>query len=418
MTALELRLLNAKFSPNLGDGLLVECLEWGCRQQLSHAVASSIDLAGRTAYAEGPRLRAALLATLTRLPDRMRRAAVDAALRTAVRRRLLPFYRERLWGADAVIVGGGNLLSDVDLNFPTKLAAALSVASEAGVPVWIYGCGVGERWSAAGHALFEHALRGTRLIDVFLRDEASKRAWDERLGQATGILGKVVPDPGLLAAHVYGVPRCGPPDRRLRLGVGVIAPVAIGYHGGTPTRASELSAWLSALIAGAIAAGHAVSLVSNGSPEDTAFARALLARLRQRFPASALELPRHRAPCDLVHTVAGVSRFVGFRLHGLICARSLGVPTFALRWDHKVDAFMQAIGRADRCYDVARVRPEQVLARMLGERVSDDRPPAADALAGIAALCSSISATLRRESRGAHARDPMNERLPIGAARA
>jgi polysaccharide pyruvyl transferase WcaK-like protein len=392
---MQLKLLNVRYSPNLGDGLLVDCLEWGCHQQLPGVEVSSIDLAGRTAYGDGRQARGALLSTLSALPGPARRLVAGAALRARVSLRLRRFYQRRLRGADAVVLGGGNLFSDTDLNFPIKLAAALRVVAEQRAPLWIYGCGVASQWSDAGRALFEQAVAAAQPVEVFVRDRASKNVWDERLARVSGRDAKVVRDPGLLAARAYNERRL-PRTAAARVGVGVIAPVVLRYHSDAGASARQLSAWFEQLIAGVVAHGCAVTLVSNGSPEDTAFARELYARLRRRFPWQALDVPEHRTPRDLVQTFTSLSAFVGFRLHGLICARSLGLPVFALDWDGKVGAFMASIGRADHVYDIARHGPEVVLPELLAAARAATFESAGldDEIAGIAELCASIRTRL------------------------
>jgi polysaccharide pyruvyl transferase WcaK-like protein len=307
---------------------------------------------------------------------------------------LREFYREQLQGANAVIVGGGNLFSDVDLNFPAKLDAALSIVAEKSLPVWIYGCGVSETWSDEGRQLFERALSAAQLVDVFVRDGTSKRLWDERLSKLTGHPAKVVLDPGLLAACVYGV-SANESDIRGRVGVGIIAPIAISYHSGrAPVPADALLQWFSQLIEGLAATGRSVTLISNGSPEDTRFGTMLMASIKSRLPEAKVDFPLHREPSDLVRTFATISAYVGFRLHGLICACSFGIPTFALDWDRKVIAFMDSIGRGDCRFDVAIHPSDVVLARIL----NDHSPACLDgpkADQGIAELCKSIASVVR-----------------------
>lgn len=397
MPGIKLKLLNVRYSPNLGDGLLVDCLEWGCRLQLPQAQVSSVDLAGRTSYGEGRSARAALLTTLSAMPARVRRLAAGAVLKARVRLQLQSFYRRELQGADAVVLGGGNLFSDMDLNFPIKVEAALAVAAEARVPVWIYGCGVSGTWSSEGQSLFERAVGVSRLIDVFVRDTNSKQIWDQRLKRATGIKAKVIRDPGLLACRAYNAHR-STAQAPFRVGVGVIAPIAIRYHSeNVHSSDSELTAWFEELIEGILESGYAVTLVTNGSPEDTEFGVALCKRLLERCPAAPLDFPEHETPRDLVQTLTRLSAFVGFRLHALICAHSLEVPTFALDWDCKVGAFMASIARADYVYDVTKHRPDIVLAATVAELASQAlqaTPSRDDGMGGISELCNSIRATI------------------------
>ncbi|WP_428333536.1 polysaccharide pyruvyl transferase family protein [Novosphingobium sp.] len=179
---MKIALLNVKFSPNLGDGLLSECLERELAIAMPGVEVVAIDLAGRAQYRDhGRSRRGRLMALLEALPRWARRYAVRVALAILVQIRLRRHVRNRLHGVDAVVVGGGNLLSDSDLNFPMKLAGALSEVARARLPVAVHAVGVSRGWSRTGHKLFVRALRGTPLIFASVRDRRSQQAWGELL---------------------------------------------------------------------------------------------------------------------------------------------------------------------------------------------------------------------------------------------
>ena len=136
-----IRLFNVKYSPNLGDGVLSECLEEALAQELGSADVASIDLAGREAYGGSGAGRHLALAVLNNLPQLVRRAAIRLPLVLQSRRKWRPHYRTGVKPCDAVVIGGGNLLADLDLNFPTKLALALDEAARRDLPVAFYGVG-------------------------------------------------------------------------------------------------------------------------------------------------------------------------------------------------------------------------------------------------------------------------------------
>jgi polysaccharide pyruvyl transferase WcaK-like protein len=387
----KIKLLNVVYSPNLGDGLLVDCLRWGCSQYLESAEISSVDLAGRRDFGASNAARTSLLTTLSALPTPVRRSVAGAALRLKLHFRLREFYRRELAGADAIVVGGGHLFVDTDLNFPLKLAAALDVVAERNTPTWVYGCGVSSSWSPAGRKLFENAVRKPRLVSAFVRDELSQQAWNSQLTRSSGIEATVVRDPGLLCREAYGIT-----ERRARrpkaVGVGIIAPVAIRYHGGGSIHAELLTRWFGRLIGGLLRSGQSVRLVSNGSPEDTEYGNFLINNLASLPPDASIDFPQHSEPRGLVETVGSLSRFVGFRLHGLISAHSFGLPTYALTWDDKIQSFMSSIGRADQCFDVRITAPELVLQRMLADELPVNGNTARESLADIRQLCESIAA--------------------------
>jgi len=77
----------------------------------------------------------------------------------------------------------------------------------------------------------------------------------------------------------------------------------------------------------------------------------------------------HVASCDLM---------IGMRLHALILAAAAGVPSVALSYDPKVDAFMRASGQGDAVYDLGHSDPD-VLQSLL-RRVWAERAGRAEAL--------------------------------------
>lgn len=82
------------------------------------------------------------------------------ALAALVQLRLRRHVRTRLAGCDAVVLGGGNLLTDADLNFPMKIAGALAQAARLRLPVAVNGVGANRQWSEAGRRLFGRARAG------------------------------------------------------------------------------------------------------------------------------------------------------------------------------------------------------------------------------------------------------------------
>ena len=77
---MKVAILNVKYSPNLGDGLLAECLECELRRHHPCIELIPIDLAGRTKYDRHGRHRAAAMRTLEWLPQPLRRAAALTVL--------------------------------------------------------------------------------------------------------------------------------------------------------------------------------------------------------------------------------------------------------------------------------------------------------------------------------------------------
>jgi hypothetical protein len=133
----KVRLLNVKFSHNLGDGLLCECLENSLRALDGGLDVCSIDLAGHESYGSRAGGREFALKFLGFLP---RSALTQAVVSTYAATRWRSHYRRGLDGAQ-VVVGDRNLLTDIDLNFPTKIECALEEAKRRDLPIIVYGVG-------------------------------------------------------------------------------------------------------------------------------------------------------------------------------------------------------------------------------------------------------------------------------------
>ncbi|SDG96420.1 polysaccharide pyruvyl transferase family protein [Alloyangia pacifica] len=357
-----IRCLNVKYSPNLGDGLLSECLEKGLKLHGASSESSSIDLAGRTEFGQTITGRGAVMTVLDALPDGLRGLAVRAPLALQSRRKWGPHYEAGLIGADAVAIGGGNLLSDHDLNFPTKLALALRTAAARQLPVALYACGMGGHWSVEGDRRMRRALQTGALDAVFVRDGASKERWDTRFGAESGKTAEVVRDPGLLAQQTYGVvPR--EKGRVPVVGIGIMSHVAIRYHATALLDEDGLTQWYIALIRELAGRGARVVVFTNGAPEDLATVDLLRAQISE-LPGD-IEICRPRTPAELSAIVGGCDAIVAYRMHAVIAAYSHGVPALALSWDDKLDAFMASIGREDWMADPADLPAEAAAERVL-----------------------------------------------------
>lgn len=354
-------LFNVKYSPNLGDGLLSECLE-GELRTLGGVEVESIDLAGRTAYGEGLRNRRTVIRILDASPSFLRHAMVRLVLGRSLRQTLRPSWRGALTGVDACIVGGGNLLSDQDLNFPLKVAAALREAGAAKLPVAVFGAGVSDNWSAEGQQLFESGFKAARLVHVAVRDDQSRKVWDRNLASAGLPKAEICRDPGVLAARHYPPqPRTpGPPT----VALGLTDPLALRYHGGeAAVPDASLTEWFVDLVAGLAARGWRIRLFTNGSPEDRDYIARLAPQLTAVAPDQVSVVPTFERPADLAALASSSDLVLAHRLHACIAAYAYATPHLGFAWDPKLDAFFASVDRTayiakageDRADDVVNV---------------------------------------------------------------
>lgn len=394
---LRLRIFNVKYSPNLGDGLLSECLEQALIDCGAHADTWSVDLAGRTTYGPGNARRGILIRALHVLPPAMRQFAVRLPLAIQSRRRWRPHYDAALLRADCVVVGGGNLVVDLDLNFPTKIALAIEAAERKNLPVFFYGCGVSSGWSPRGRALVQRALKRGVVRSVFVRDERSRLLWDEEFGRDFDLPAIMVGDPGLLAQNRYHVHERTPlqPGDRLSIGINITSPTAVRYHSTTALDTAGLEAWYCQVARVLAAAGYGVTLFTNGSPEDRTCALRIRTILERSSEIDRFSYVEPQTPEELAHLIGSFDGLFAFRMHAIIAAYSTRVPFVALSWDAKLESFVRSVALEHWLISPFGVSPQaacEILREAMATGIdkSDHAKVMARALEGVEALHAEI----------------------------
>jgi hypothetical protein len=352
----EVAIFNVKFSPNFGDGLLAICLERALEAAAPILRANSIDLAGRCAFAKGNAYRGLIMSLMEVMPSPLRRIAARIALEFLAGWRFKPFYRKALGHCKVVVIGGGNLFADADLNFPIKVAGALTEATRRALPVAVYGVGVTSNWSRTGHRLFSESLRKANLVDASARDERSRRAWNDLLCPNGIRDAGLAFDPGLLARK-YFEPNPRPAGGGLTVALGITDPRAIRYHGGPSDVANYLADWYGNIAAALASAGYEVVLFTNGSTEDKAYLGRHGEAWRARMPDRIGICADFDDPAGMVGFLAASNLVIAHRMHACIAAYSFAIPTIGLRWDIKLDSFFRLTGRLRYIIDPADVDP-------------------------------------------------------------
>ncbi len=343
-------IFNVKYSENLGDGILAQCLETALARGAKGLEVKTIDLAGRTAFGTGGGgRRRLLLKVLQALPSFARRLVVRQALGPTLRRLQVEWQKE-IDAADAVVIGGGNLFQDDDLNFPLKVGAALDCVNRSGKPLAVYAVGTSRDWSSQARQLFG-MIDESQVVHVSVRDTIAGRNW---LGHfPAGPHARILPDPGLLVGEIVAYHALEPlkaDDRAI--GICVTDPLILRRHSshgsaGTPFRHADDYHQLLGLM---LDAGYRICLFTNGAQEDQTFARRILGGdgLADHIDSGDLYLaPRPKTPEELIHIIASTQVILAHRLHACIAAYSLGVPQVGLGWDAKVEGFFQFVGRPE-----------------------------------------------------------------------
>lgn len=347
-----------RYSPNLGDGVIAECLSHAIRAQHPSAEVVLVDISGRTDFgAAAVRNREAILRLLRVLPRPVRNALVRWRLGRLLDR-VSPRWAQALEGADLAVIGGGQIFADADLNFPLKIARVAQTLAAAQVPAVIHAAGVQQGWSRPGRDLFTRVF-AAELRRVALRDEGSISAWRRETG-GQGPAPVLARDPGLLAAECYG-----PARPSGRIGLCITDPAILRYHADTGVTGGGLGFYRD--LARAIAArGHRLAVFTNGAAED----RAALARLAadpaiaDMVRAGTVRIANAaERPADLARCVGGFRGVVAHRLHTCILAHAYHVPVVGLGWDRKVEGFFASIG-CPEAFAGETAAPEEIAERL------------------------------------------------------
>jgi polysaccharide pyruvyl transferase WcaK-like protein len=340
-------LINLKYSHNLGDGLIADCLEEMLQRHLPDLEIVSLDLTG--AEPHNSRI------IEDRPPKRRARFFwMPVIVKKVVKKTVFPYFYKKMWGkywkkqlgnVCHVVIGGGHLFQDAALYFPTCISTVLRSAPQ-DVNVYIYGVGVSSGWSQRGHGMMRDVLSDHRVQWVTTRDEYSRKNWERLFGHVD----EVVFDPGLLCGQRYVAPdkqQCAV-ERKPLIALGVSDPEDLKAH---CERADEVvfrtrASWLELIEK--LSQYWNVMLFTNGATSDRYFLGELLAdrKMDTVAPAPSLSIARSpRVPRDLVMQLYAADVVISHRLHGNIAAFALKIPHIGLYWDRKILSFFELTGR-------------------------------------------------------------------------
>jgi polysaccharide pyruvyl transferase WcaK-like protein len=384
-----------RYSPNLGDGIIAECLAHAIRAQVEGAQVILVDISGRDGFgAVTVKNRALALKLLGMLPQGLRHRIVRRRLGQLLDR-VAPDWARLMRGADLAILGGGQIFADADLNFPLKIARVAEVAKAADVPVVIHAAGVQGGWSEPGRALFNRIFE-TDLRRIGLRDDGSMAAWAREAG-GPGPAPVLARDPGLLAADCYGA---APASQRI--GLCITDPAILHYHADAGVAGGGLGFYHELALA-ITSRGHKVTLFCNGAVEDQAALERVIAdpgmaAMVLAGTVSIADVPRR--PADLARLIGGFQGVVAHRLHACILAWSYRVPVVGLGWDRKVESFFASVG-ADRAFagggaDAAEIADRLQAALAAGVDPARHAKVLEETRAGIAAALQSARRRVKR----------------------
>lgn len=323
-------------------------------------VFETADLAGRDQPdADAGRRKLAFL-ILNHLPGPVRIAVAQIMLLRLARRRLQPKWQAMFKGAHAIVIGGGGIFADSDLNFPIKIATALNVAAELGISAAVHAVGVAGNWSSRGKAYFGNALTRRRLIVATVRDERSLRNWNEQLVGFSVVPPAVVADPGLLASRYFAR---GPRNSdRSVVGLCITSPAALAYHSSEKSSAAT-EIWYVNLVSELVSQRYYVKLFTTGTPEDIEFAKRVRLLMERDKIDAEFDIPFSSTEA-MIAMISGCDLIIAHRLHAVIAAYSFKIPALALSWDEKMIGQCAQMGYSHRLFDTAIVSPIDLVSQV------------------------------------------------------
>ncbi len=365
----QVALINVKYSPNLGDGIIAECLESELRSKFPDWRVFSVDLAGRTSFGSGLDAgRGKVLRMLEWLPKTPRRWTAAAALKMLIALKYRKVWQAELSSIDAAIIGGGQLFADADLNFPLKISAVLDEVSANFAALAVFGVGVAPSFSEQGKQLIREALEDTPPAYVALRDEASRANWIEHFGAVVLQEPTLCRDPGLLASEVYPAASRDQEANGREIGIGIANPSVVQLHTSTSEdRTKGADQFWTDLCMDLLERGHHVTLFSNGPFDDEQYLDRIYSRIdHPNFHRAA----RARTPEELAKTIRRFDAIAAHRLHANIIAYSYRIPHVGLAWDPKLQSFFDSVGRSQFVADRLKV-PHKSIADLIEKSISD-----------------------------------------------
>ena len=339
---MKILVLGSYYSPNLGDGVICECVADRLRVHLPDAEITIGDVLGRTDWCDPEQVQIKQLRDIRRHVQWRRWAYKllhwDKQLQheeyrlSKIKQRL-----DQLGSApvDLVVFAGGQMFMD---DYALMLEHCVKLFSQRKIPMIFNACGTGPAYSENVRLKLKNALENPWVKLVSSRDDV--QLVDERYFQEQRTVKTF--DPALWCAEVYGIERNPNADT---VGLGVMFARSVA-----PDRMIRF--WI-CMIRHLEQRNIKWKIFTNGDPGDYCMADEILSRMPEFAGRKAQYIVMMPArPCELVKTLSQFKSLISFRLHSHIIAASLGIPTVAMVWDNKLKFFFEQIGQPERCCTV------------------------------------------------------------------
>ena len=259
------------------------------------------------------------------------------------RQNTLNYWSDLISDCDAVIVGGGQLLTDTSAEFHTKIALIAKIANQFNKPICILGCGVGNDLSLKAQKNIAKVLDSASFIS--LRDLQSANKLKPLIKDHTSI--KVSPD---LAFALKPTSNNYIPPLVSELKTGVcgfnIMPFEAFKKYNPKLKDVNESIYIKfwkRLAIEAIKENLQVYIMTNGNTQDYEQADSIYKSMLS-VGIEVVLADRPTSPSDLYNQISNVDYLITTRMHAGIIGKAYGKSVATLIWDDKIPGVWQEAG--------------------------------------------------------------------------
>lgn len=266
----------------------------------------------------------------------------------------------RVRNSDLVIFPGGGFIKYKQENLPRDMVRVMSRAEKYGIPV---------DFNAVGVEGYDETDEGCLSLHTMLHYRCTRkitsRDYADELNQTylkDGYLtAQRVADPAVWASDTYKIKR---DEKSEVVGLGV-AREGLFEDYGLPLDKNDLLIIWSDIIKALEAEGIKYKLFTNGLRQDEEFLTDLLVYIGKEDKREELSLPSAENAKQLVEYISGFSSLIATRMHANIIAFSLGIPSVAFVWNHKLRFFGESIGCKERYLEYTQLKDTKYIVNML-----------------------------------------------------
>jgi polysaccharide pyruvyl transferase WcaK-like protein len=255
------------------------------------------------------------------------------------RKNVIKYWNSVIRSSDAVVIGGGQLLTDINFGFPPKIYEVARIAISLNKPFALFGCGVGKEWGYLASTMYRYVFNNACYVGV--RDNLSASFLCSNKLDHLDV--HVLPDVAFIAGHALSVNNLVSSEKNI--GFNFQHPVSFRNFVPELRNVSDdafIKFWVK-LIAGAINSGYSPLIITNGDELDFEFSKIVVNALKfENFEVALNQRPTR--PEHLIESISNISILICTRMHAGITAFSLGKKVVPISWDKKVDGVWDYVG--------------------------------------------------------------------------